>query len=256
MSYYRPLGQTFNQLNLHMYRLPDGQRGALRSTSLALAREASRDDGHRRPSSDSSDSNSSTHHSLNPLKGIKRLYSGFRKHKSRRGSSDDDNTRLRKFYSTPLTSSRRTSSPPVSEATAHKCKTSQTGRCASDGELSDSGVTKAEKEHSESRSGSSSRISKRVRFASGDPEEHATYSSAEYDRRVIDPWETLTRESRDKMRAEMDDYTTQEMPLNDVYNTNDSKYCTLCWRQHCYCRPLSKDIWRRAKSTNMVRAGA
>ncbi|KAJ1663452.1 hypothetical protein IW140_005112 [Coemansia sp. RSA 1813] len=262
MSYYRPLGQTFNQLNLHMYRLPDGQRGALRSTSLALAREASRDGGYRRPSSDSSDSDSNSHHSYNPFKGIKRLYTGFRKHRSRSGSSDDDSNRLRKFYSTPLTSSKRTPSPPAPapapENDAHKCKTTQTGRCVSDGEVHDpaSLLTVNEEERGRSRSRSSSRLSKRVRFAGGEPEEHATYSSKEYDRRVIDPWEMLTKESRDKMREEMSDYTSHEMVLNNVYNTNDSKYCTLCWRQHCHCRPLSKDIWRRAKSPSMVRAGA
>ncbi|KAJ1930993.1 hypothetical protein EC988_009940, partial [Linderina pennispora] len=86
-----------------MYRLPDGQRGALRQTSLALAREASRDDGR------SSDTGSSTH--LNPFKGIKRLYNGFRKHKSTARShspAPSDDGRLRKFYSLPLYASDNT----------------------------------------------------------------------------------------------------------------------------------------------------
>ncbi|KAJ2548944.1 hypothetical protein EV175_004635 [Coemansia sp. RSA 1933] len=264
MSYYRPLGQTFNQLNLHMYRLPDGERGALRSTSLALAREASREGGGlRRLSSDSSSSNSSNgHRSYNPFKGIKRLYTGLRKHRSRTGSSDDDSNRLRKFYSTPLIITKRSPTPPETGNTAiGVSKTTQTSsRPVSDGIAHHSAthlaVDEGGEQRARSRSRSSSRLAKRVRFASGEPEEHTTYSSQEYDRRVIDPWEMLTRESRDRMREEMSDYTSHEMVLNNVYNTNDSKYCTLCWRQHCHCRPLSKDIWRRAKSTSMVRAGA
>ncbi|KAJ2397628.1 hypothetical protein GGI23_003466 [Coemansia sp. RSA 2559] len=259
MSYYRPLGQTFNQLNLHMYRLPDGERGALRSTSLALAREASRDGGYRRPSSDSSSSNSSNHRSYNPFKGIRRLYTGFRKHRSRSGSSDDDSNRLRRFYSTPLTSSKRTPSPPALANAVDEGKTTQPNPQVSGSEARDPTalLTVNEDEgRGRSRSRSSSRLAKRVRFVGGDPEEHITYSSQEYDRRVIDPWEMLTKETRDRMREEMSDYTSHEMVLNNVYNTNDSKYCTLCWRQHCHCRALSKDIWRRARSTNMVRAGA
>ncbi|KAI9504032.1 hypothetical protein BX070DRAFT_223297 [Coemansia spiralis] len=258
MAYARPLGHTFNQLNLHMYRLPDGQRGALRSTSLALAREASKDDSGRRTSSDSSDSNDggSNQHSYNPFKGIKRLYSDFRRRKSRSSSPDEDsNTRLRKFYSTPLNASKRSTSPPVQPAAAtHKCKTTQASRRISEGNVSSTAL--GETSELRPRSRASSNQSKRVRFASSDPEEHNTYSPEEYDRRVVDPWELLTKEARNRMRDEMAEYTSQEMELNDVYNTNDSKYCTLCWRQHCHCRALSKDIWRRARSTSMVRAGA
>ncbi|KAJ2827145.1 hypothetical protein IWW50_002027 [Coemansia erecta] len=240
MAYARPLGQTFNQLNLNMYRLPDGQRGALRSTSLALAREASRDDGQGR----SGDSGSH----YNPFKGIKRLYSGLRKHRSRARSPDNS---LRKFYSAPLGSS----APPVPEpqpspVPAHHSKTTQTRRRhASDGDLSDATASADES------SGSSS-LSKHVRFSRKDPNVIKTYSPEEYDRRVADPWEFLTREKRDQIREEMCEYTTHGMDLNDVYNSNSSMYCTLCWRERCHCRALSKDIWRRAKSASILRAGA
>ncbi|KAJ2774024.1 hypothetical protein IWQ57_001012, partial [Coemansia nantahalensis] len=92
MAYARPLGHTFNQLNLQMYRLPDSQRGALRSTSLALAREASREDERNRRDSAAG--------SYNPFKGIKRLYTGLRKHRLRsREQSAEDGVRLRKFNS-------------------------------------------------------------------------------------------------------------------------------------------------------------
>ncbi|KAJ2333155.1 hypothetical protein GGH91_006003 [Coemansia sp. RSA 2671] len=238
MAYARPLGQTFNQMNLHMYRLPDSQRGALRSTSLALAREASREDNHR------SDSGSSGHY--NPFKGFKRLYSGLRKHRSRGHSSDED-TKLRKFYSTPLgggTIARDSSPPPATESPAtHR--------------LSDSELDRASARSSdETPPKSPSRLAKHVHFTGTDPMVNDTYSPEEYDRRVVDPWELLTKESRAKLRDEMNEYMSEEMKLNDVYYSNDSTYCTLCWRPFCHCRALSKDIWRRARSTNMVRAGA
>ncbi|KAJ2825188.1 hypothetical protein GGI24_003228, partial [Coemansia furcata] len=115
-----------------MYRLPDGQRGALRSTSLALAREASREDSHR--------AESTSHY--NPFKGFKRLYSGLRRHRSR-GQLPDDDTKLRKFYSTPLGGGTRDpitsdSSPPATEGPAtHHSKSSQVEatRRISDSEL-------------------------------------------------------------------------------------------------------------------------
>ncbi|KAJ2866737.1 hypothetical protein GGH94_001307 [Coemansia aciculifera] len=253
MAYARPLGQTFNQLNLHMYRLPDSQRGALRSTSLALAREASREDNHR------SDSGSGSHY--NPFKGFKRLYSGLRKHRSR-GHSPDDDTKLRKFYSTPLGGGTRdtittdSSPPPATEGlSAHHSKTSQiaTTRRISDSELERSAVDSGGEQTPPK---SPSRLAKHVHFTGTDPKVIDTYSPEEYDRRVIDPWELLTKESRNKMRDEMNQYMSEEMKLNDVYYSNDSTYCTLCWRPFCHCRALSKDIWRRARSTNMVRAGA
>ncbi|KAJ2475276.1 hypothetical protein IWW56_005493 [Coemansia sp. RSA 2131] len=237
MAYSSPLGQTFNQLNLNMYRLPDGQRGALRTTSLALAREASRDDGQRR-------SDSGSHY--NPFKGIKRLYSGLRKHRSRARSPD---TSLRRFYSAPM-GGGTTAQPQLAPVSAHECKSTPQTNCqrrASDGEFSDTSV---------STESSSSSDAKHVRFAHKDPKVIKTYSPEEYDRRVADPWEFLTRERRDKIREEMNEYTTHDMKLNDVYNSNSSMYCTLCWRERCHCRALSKDIWRRAKSTSILRAGA
>ncbi|KAJ1725438.1 hypothetical protein LPJ53_000368 [Coemansia erecta] len=251
MAYSRPLGQTFNQLNLNMYRLPDGQRGALRSTSLALAREASREDSHRRVSGDGGSSH------LNPFKGIKRLYSGLRRHKSR---TADDDTRLRKFYSTPLGAADAipsTSSPSISGPAMHSSKTAQTSatRRTSDSSCSDTGVM-SDTEVYPSPPKSPTRPAKRVHFSHSDPEVNSTYSPEEYDRRVVDPWEFLTRDNRVKMRQEMHDYTSKEMAINDVYSTNDCEYCTLCWRQHCHCRSLAKDIWRRDRSTSMVRAGA
>ncbi|KAI8326184.1 hypothetical protein GQ54DRAFT_294883 [Martensiomyces pterosporus] len=247
MAYARPLGQTFNQLNLNMYRLPDGQRGALRTTSLALAQEASREDSHHHLFT--SDSSSGSHY--NPFKGIKRLYSGFRKRRSSARSHSPDDGRLRMFYSTPLHASDApvSSSPP----TAHHSVSEQTPRRNSDGKL-----TEQPKDSSTCPSPpkSPSRTHKRVRFAQSEPKVDETYSLEEYDRRVVDPWEFLTKEKRQEMREEMNHYTTNEMQLNNVYNTNDSMYCTLCWRKHCHCRALSKDIWKRAKSTSMVRAGA
>ncbi|KAJ1839361.1 hypothetical protein LPJ73_006791 [Coemansia sp. RSA 2703] len=250
MAYSRPLGQTFNQLNLNMYRLPDGQRGALRSTSLALAREASREDSHHRFSGDGG-----SH--LNPFKGIKRLYSGLRRHKSR---TSDDGTRLRKFYSTPLGTADAvpsTSSSSISGAAIHSSKTTQTSatRRTSDSSNSEAGAI-SDTEVYQLSSNSPTRSAKRVHFSHSEPEVKSTYSPEEYDRRVVDPWEFLTRENRVKMREEMHDYTSKEMAINDVYSTNDCEYCTLCWRQHCHCRALAKDIWRRDKSTSMVRAGA
>ncbi|KAI9482159.1 hypothetical protein LPJ78_000819 [Coemansia sp. RSA 989] len=244
MAYTRPLGQTFNQLNLNMYRLPDGQRGALRTTSLALAREASREDGR------SSDSNS-----YNPFKGIKRLYSGLRKHRRSRERSPDKS--LRKFYSTPVrgmgSAIADSDEPQISGVATHSCKTTQPRRRRSSGnELSDS----ADSTTASSGSASPSRASKHVRFTRIDPKVIDTYSPEEYDRRVADPWEFLTREKRDQIREEMREYATHEMKINDVYNTNSSVYCTLCWRESCHCRALSKDIWRRAKSTSILRAGA
>ncbi|KAJ2873054.1 hypothetical protein GGH93_003533 [Coemansia aciculifera] len=236
-----------------MYRLPDSQRGALRSTSLALAREASREDNHR------SDSGSGSHY--NPFKGFKRLYSGLRKHRSR-GHSPDDDTKLRKFYSTPLGGGTRdtittdSSPPPATEGlSAHHSKTSQiaTTRRISDSELERSAVDSGGEQTPPK---SPSRLAKHVHFTGTDPKVIDTYSPEEYDRRVIDPWELLTKESRNKMRDEMNQYMSEEMKLNDVYYSNDSTYCTLCWRPFCHCRALSKDIWRRARSTNMVRAGA
>ncbi|KAJ2304182.1 hypothetical protein H4R23_005468 [Coemansia sp. Cherry 401B] len=241
MAYSRPLGQTFNQLNLHMYRLPDGQRGALRSTSLALAREASRDDGQSRGSEGSH---------YNPFRGIKRLYTGLRKHKRSRAKSPD--TTLRKYYSAPLGANDPVPEPEPSMVSAHHCKTAQPHRRrTSDYDVSDSTDDTA-------RSGSSSPAhgSKHVRFTRHEPKVIDTYSPEEYDRRVADPWEFLTREKRDRIREEMSEYSTHEMQLNDVYNTNSSVYCTLCWRKFCHCRGLSKDIWRRAKSTSILRAGA
>ncbi|KAJ2707388.1 hypothetical protein FB645_000741 [Coemansia sp. IMI 203386] len=255
MAYSRPLGQTFNQLNLNMYRLPDGQRGALRSTSLALAREASREDSHS--SRFSSDGGSH----LNPFKGIKRLYSGLRRHKSR---SSDEDTRLRKFYSMPLGSTGTAPSrSPMPAPSVHQSKTTQTSatRRTSDSnssqssDSSDIGV-RSDIDVYPSPPRSPVRSSKRVRFSHSDPEVNDTYSPEEYDRRVVDPWEFLTKDKRLQMRQEMHEYTSKEMNINDVYNKNDSMYCTLCWRTHCHCRALAKDIWRRDKSTSMVRAGA
>ncbi|KAJ2803664.1 hypothetical protein H4R20_002802 [Coemansia guatemalensis] len=254
MAYYRPLGQTFNQLNLNMYRLPDGQRGALGSTRLALAREASREDGQGRGRRDSGSSH------YNPFKGIKRLYSGLRRHKSRDTSPD---TTLRKYYSTPLGARDPVpGSDKLSSHSASKSKTTQTGQCVSDGEVSDSALSSETScstqpsSPSQHRSRSRSQSEKHVRFARSDPQVDNTYSPEEYDRRVVDPWEFMTKERRDKIREELNDYTTREMELNNVYNTNSSHYCTLCWRERCHCRALSKDIWRRARSTSMVRAGA
>ncbi|ORX66366.1 hypothetical protein DL89DRAFT_260385 [Linderina pennispora] len=224
-----------------MYRLPDGQRGALRQTSLALAREASRDDGR------SSDTGSSTH--LNPFKGIKRLYNGFRKHKSSARShspAPSDDGRLRKFYSLPLYASDNTNQNS-------KSYSSEKRRTSDDGVVE--GSSKGASAYP-SPPLSPTKPRKRVHFNSSTPEVSHTYSAEEYDRRVVDPWELMTRESRAEMRNEMVNYTRNEMQLNDVYNTNDSTYCTLCWRKHCHCRALSKDIWKRAKSTSMVRAGA
>ncbi|KAJ1645972.1 hypothetical protein J3B02_001420 [Coemansia erecta] len=257
MAYSRPLGQTFNQLNLNMYRLPDGQRGALRSTSLALAREASREDSHshRRFSGEGG-----SH--LNPFKGIKRLYSGLRRHKSR---SSDDETRLRKFYSTPLGAADAVPSrSSMSEPSVHQSKTAQTSaarRTSNSTSTSQStdasdACIRSDTDIYPSPPRSPGRSSKRVRFSHSDPEVNSTYSPEEYDRRVVDPWEFLTKDKRTQMRQEMHEYTTKEMSLNDVYNTNDSQYCTLCWRTHCHCRALAKDIWRRDRSTSMVRAGA
>ncbi|KAJ2332983.1 hypothetical protein GGI00_002543 [Coemansia sp. RSA 2681] len=250
MAYARPLGQTFNQLNLSMYRLPDSQRGALRSTSLALARETSREDNHR--------SDSGSHY--NPFKGFKRLCSGLRRHRPR-GHSPDEGTKLRKFYSTPLGSGARdaiakdSSPPPADAPTAHHSKTSQVvAHRKSDSELDRS--ISAPNGGDQSPPKSPSRLAKHVHFTGTDPKVIDTYSPEEYDRRVVDPWEMLTKESRVKMRDEMSEYTSKEMRLNDVYYSNDSTYCTLCWRPFCHCRALSKDIWRRARSTNMVRAGA
>lgn len=289
MAYARPLNQTFNQLNLHMYRLPDGQRGALRTTSLALAREASREE------SKCADDHSGSHY--NPFKGLKRLYTGFRRHRKSSRDDDDDDNRLRKYYSSPLRyasgghpvlDSPPEEVPSSSGAKVHFTEDHSDGevddvesRHASDSELGNDSTTGSDsnsrpasagrrstpKRHRYSRfySTSSSRsssksptrpTSKHVRFASKDPRVIDTYSPEEYDRRVNDPWDLLTKESRARMRDEMNQYTTQEMQLNDVYNTNDSEYCTLCWREHCHCRALSKDIWRRAKSSSMVRAGA
>ncbi|KAJ1998278.1 hypothetical protein GGI04_005074 [Coemansia thaxteri] len=252
MAYARPLGQTFNQLNLHMYRLPDSQRGALRSTSLALAREASREDSHR--SGGGSDSGGSHY---NPFKGIKRLYTGLRKHHRTRGHSPpDDETKLRKFYSTPLRSSDVVSGSPPPAPSVHPSKTAQTAsRPISDSEIGSIMIAR-EEEQPPSPSKSPSRASKHVRFAGSEPKVIDTYSPEEYDRRVVDPWELLTKESRVKLRDEMNEYMSNEMKLNDVYYSNDSTYCTLCWRPLCHCRALSKDIWRRARSSNMVRAGA
>ncbi|KAJ1902138.1 hypothetical protein LPJ66_000227 [Kickxella alabastrina] len=248
MAYARPLGQTFNQLNLNMYRLPDGQRGALRSTSLALAREASREDSQRLGSDGSSH--------FNPFKGIKRLYSGLRRHHSR---SSDEGTTLRKFYSTPLDGrGSNISRPSLSGGTLIQTnKTTQTGamRCGSDWN-SDTAVVLADEASRLSPSNSPTRPPKRVRFLNSDPEVVNTYSPEEYDRRVDDPWELLTKSGRDKMRQEMHHYTSKEMELNEVYNTNDAQYCTLCWRQHCHCRAIAKDIWRRDRSASMVHAGA
>ncbi|KAJ2453117.1 hypothetical protein EV183_002457 [Coemansia sp. RSA 2336] len=239
MAYARPLGQTFNQLNLNMYRLPDGQRGALRTTSLALAREASRE-------------NAPETTSYNPFKGIKRLYSGLRKHRRSRERSPDKS--LRKVYSTPVRGMAiaDSSEPRISGVSTHSCKTTQPRRRRSSGnEISDSADSAAS-----SGSASPSRAAKHVRFARSDPKVIDTYSPDEYDRRVADPWEFLTREKRDQIREEMREYATHEMRINDVYNTNSSHYCTLCWRESCHCRALSKDIWRRAKSTSILRAGA
>ncbi|KAJ2614744.1 hypothetical protein H4S08_001568 [Coemansia sp. RSA 1365] len=253
MAYYRPLGQTFNQLNLNMYRLPDGQRGALGSTRLALAREASREDSHSRARRDSN-----SHY--NPFKGIKRLYSGLRRHKSRETSPD---TTLRKYYSAPLGANDPVpGSEKLTPHSASKSGTTQPGRCLSDGEISDSALSSETScstqpsSPSQRRSRSQSQSEKHVRFTRSDPKVDNTYSPEEYDRRVVDPWEFMTKERRDKIREELNDYTTREMELNDVYNTNSSDYCTLCWRRRCHCRALSKDIWRRARSTSMVRAGA
>ncbi|KAJ1812072.1 hypothetical protein LPJ56_000059 [Coemansia sp. RSA 2599] len=252
MAYSRPLGQTFNQLNLNMYRLPDGQRGALRSTSLALAREASREDSHGHRFGGDGGSH------LNPFKGIKRLYSGLRRHKSR---APDDDTRLRKFYSTPLGAADTVPSrSSVSGPSVHQSKTTQTSatRRTSNSQSSassDIGMG-SDMEAYPSPPRSPGRSAKRVRFSHSDPQVNSTYSPEEYDRRVVDPWEFLTKEKRTQMRQEMHEYTSKEMSLNDVYNSNDSKYCTLCWRTHCHCRALAKDIWRRDKSVSMVRAGA
>ncbi|KAJ1727315.1 hypothetical protein LPJ61_004635 [Coemansia biformis] len=246
MAYARPLGHTFNQLNLHMYRLPDGQRGALRSTSLALAREASREDDRSRGRRDSAGS------SYNPFKGIKRLYADLRKHHSRaRDQPSDGGARLRKFNSVPVTGSSAVlgSSPPPPQAMADKRKSVLVAHYASDGEVSDSALLS-------DSSDSPVRPARRVRFSRSDPVVRETYSPEEYDRRVNDPWESMTKEKRDGIRVEMSDYTTREMVLNNVYNTNLSEYCTLCWRERCHCRALSKDIWRRARSSSMVHAAA
>ncbi|KAJ2725248.1 hypothetical protein GGI07_001381 [Coemansia sp. Benny D115] len=258
MAYARPLGHTFNQLNLSMYRLPDSQRGALRSTSLALAREASREDsvGSHHRFSDGSGSGSGSHN-LNPIKGIKRLYSGLRRHRKSRTAGGG--TGLRKFYSTPQGVSD--SLPPDDLLSvgpkAYSSKTAQTTstRRTSDSDYVDE-ATRSCGEASPSPPRSPTRACKRVRFSSSEPDVTSTYSPEEYDRRVVDPWELLTKDSRVKMRQEMHDYTTKEMKINKVYSTNDSQYCTLCWRLHCHCRVLAKDIWRRDKSTSMVRAGA
>ncbi|KAJ2741905.1 hypothetical protein GGI20_004864 [Coemansia sp. BCRC 34301] len=197
MAYARPLGQTFNQLNLNMYRLPDSQRGALRSTSLALAREASREDSHR--------PDSGSHYNL--FKGFKRLYSGLRKHRSRAHSPEED-TKLRKFYSTPLGGGTRDtvardSSPPLAEApAAHHSKTSQVAtHRKSDSELDSSASALNGGDRTPPKS--PSRLAKHVHFTGTDPNVIDTYSPEEYDRRVVDPWEMLTKESRVKMRDEM-----------------------------------------------------
>ncbi|KAJ2159910.1 hypothetical protein GGF46_002692 [Coemansia sp. RSA 552] len=246
MAYARPLGQTFNQLNLNMYRLPDGQRGALRSTSLALARESTQDDR-----------DNESHH--NPFRGIKRLYSGLRRRhharaRARSSDDDDDDTRLRKYYSTPMDSkgSGETRSR-LSSVLAHHSNSTPTGRPLSDGDVSEDALDSTT---TTDTSRSSSRSAKHVHFARREPIVRDTYSPEEYDRRVVDPWEFMTKEKRERIRSEMNDYTSNGMVLNDVYNTNSSEFCTLCWRKRCYCRPLSKDIWRRAKSTSIMRAGA
>ncbi|KAJ2891695.1 hypothetical protein IWW38_003510, partial [Coemansia aciculifera] len=142
-----------------MYRLPDSQRGALRSTSLALAREASREDGH---------GSDSGHHHYNPFKGFKRLYSGLRKHRSRGHSPPEDDTKLRKFYSTPLgggtrDTAARDSSPPLADAPAvHHSKTSQDAKAhrKSDSELNSSTSVLSEGEGDQTPPKSPSRMAK------------------------------------------------------------------------------------------------
>ncbi|KAJ1894132.1 hypothetical protein LPJ71_007040, partial [Coemansia sp. S17] len=151
-----------------MYRLPDSQRGALRSTSLALAREASREDSHK--------SDSGSHY--NPFKGFKRLYSGLRKHRSR-GQSPEDDTKLRKFYSTPLgggTFTTGSSPPPATEGlSAHHSKTVQSAvpRRISDSELDHSAVHSGGEQTPPK---SPSRLAKHVHFTGTDPKVIDTYS--------------------------------------------------------------------------------
>ncbi|KAJ2781995.1 hypothetical protein H4R18_002551 [Coemansia javaensis] len=254
MAYARPLGHTFNQLNLNMYRLPDGQRGALRTTTLALARGDDVVD--ERAARDCSNA-----HYYNPFRGIKRLYADLRRHRQRRrepSDGDGDGARLRKYYSVPAGagvgagaggSARPGSPPPGPALSGGQRKSALFGRYISDGEASDSSLSSESPQPRAPRD-------RRVRFSRGDPTVSNTYSPEEYDRRIVDPWEVLTKDQREQIRGEMNDYTTREMVLNDVYNTNASEYCTLCWRPRCHCRALSKDVWRRARSSSMVHAGA